>query len=105
MPFTLTLPNLRNTRKVVTTAGTPVQLSATSVRCKLVTLMGMEGNTDKVVVGGAGVVAGTTQDGANTRTGIPIGSGQSISILAEDLSDVWIDSVVSGEGVTVLYQF
>ena len=44
-------------RQVVTTAGTRVQLSASSVHCKRVTICAETDNTGFIVVGGTTVVA------------------------------------------------
>lgn len=57
-------------------------------------------NTDCVVIGDSTVVAA-----AGTRRGIPLMAGASITLDVEDLYPIWIDTVVSGEGVSFLYQF
>ena len=85
-------------RKTVTTAGTRVPLSATSVACKKVTVTAMYENTDNVVVGGSTVVAAVL-----TRQGTPLTPGQSIDISINDLNKIYLDAVVSGEGVTFTY--
>lgn len=92
-------PNKRDGRKVVTTAGTAVALS-TGTPCKRVTIMAEVANTDYVVVGGSTVVAALS-----TRRGIALSGGMSVTLYADDLKDVYIDAVVSGEGVTFLYEF
>lgn len=100
MPTDNVLPNVRDGRKVVTTAGTRERMSLTSVQCKKVTIMALITNTDYVVIGGSTVVAA-----AGTRTGIPLSAGASIQLEVQDLYDIYIDSVVNGEGVSYLYQF
>lgn len=98
--FPTTLPNVRDGRQVVTTAGTAVQLSATSIRCKKLTIMALIANTGYVVVGASTVIAS-----ASTRRGIPLSAGSSITLDVDDLDNVWIDSEVNGEGVSYIYQF
>ena len=93
-------PNVRNGRKEVTTAGTAERLVSTNTPCRKLTIMAELDNSDYVVVGGSGVVAALA-----TRQGIPLSAGTSITLDVYDLYEVWVDSVVSTEGVTFLYQF
>lgn len=85
-------------RTVVTTAGTRVPLAG-STAIKQVEVQALDTNTDKVVVGGANVVAlaGTTRRGqllsANDVAIFPI----------DNLNKIYIDAVVSGEGVRYTY--
>jgi hypothetical protein len=85
-------------RKTVTTAGTRVALSTTT-SCKKVTIQALDTNTDAIVVGGSTVVAASA-----TRRGIVLLPYNSFTISVDDLADIYIDSVVSGEGVTYLYE-
>lgn len=83
-------------RKVVTTAGTAVNFSGSS--CKEVIITAETDNTGVVVVGGSGVIASLA-----TRLGVPLNAGDSVVIgLSDDLSELWLDSTVSGDGVTFL---
>lgn len=94
-------PNVRNGRKVVAAAGTAERLVSTNTPAREVTIMALLGNSDYVVVGGSSVVAAVA-----TRQGIPLSAGSSITLRnVRDLYEIWIDSVVSGEGATFLYQF
>ena len=86
-------------RKVVTTAGTRVALVASPTPAKKVTVVGEWDNTKEIVVGGNTVVAALA-----TRRGEPLGPGQSTQINVTDLADVYIDSLVNGEGVTFVYE-
>lgn len=87
-------------RKTVTTAGTRVALSATSVPCKRVQIKAMAENTEIVVVGGATCIA---LEG--TRRGLPVKIGEvPVVIEIDDLNKVYVDSVLSGEGVTFIYE-
>ena len=90
-------------RKVVTTAGTPVPLSATSVACESLIITGLSTNTKPVVVGSASVLAL-----AATRRGTALAAGATLKLTAchdhvDDLSKVFIDAEVSGEGVSYSY--
>jgi hypothetical protein len=84
-------------RKIVTTAGTPVALAA-STSCKSVTIQAEKDNTDDVIIGGSGVVGALA-----TREGIYLAPGDSIDVPIDDLSKVYVDSLVNGEGVTYVY--
>lgn len=94
-------------RKIVTTAGTRVQLASESTKVREVTLTAETDNTGIVVVGGSGVIASLA-----TRVGTPLPAGVSYTITAAtltgdddddlslDLLDVYLDSTVSTDGVT-----
>lgn len=84
-------------RKTVTTAGTAVALSTTTT-IKEVTCTAETDNTDIVVVGGSTVVASLA-----TRRGNPLYPGDSITLAADNLNEVYVDSLVNGEGVTFSY--
>ena len=87
-------------RKTVTSAGTAVPLSATSIQVDYVIIMAETDNTGYICVGASTVVATVL-----TRRGIPLYAGDTPLVLeAVDLSQVYIDSVVSGDGVTFLYE-
>lgn len=85
-------------RKVVTTAGTSVKLIAVVTAIKEVVVTAETDNTSTIVVGGSTVVAAIA-----TRQGTPLEAGDSITINIDDLSKVYIDSLVNGEGVTFTY--
>jgi len=94
LPVTLaTVTGISDSRKVVTTATTRVQLA--SLACKEVILTAETDNTGIVVVGGSTVVAALA-----TRTGIPLSAGDSVSFAIDNTSDIYLDSTVSGDGVT-----
>ena len=84
-------------RTFVTTAGARVALAA-STAIKEVTITGETDNTDIVVVGGGTVVAALA-----TRRGTPLYPGDSVTIAADNLAEVYIDAMVSTEGVTFTY--
>jgi hypothetical protein len=94
LPVTLaTVTGISDSRKVVTTAGSRVQLA--SLACKEVILTAETDNTGIVVVGGSTVVAALA-----TRTGVPLSAGDSFSFAIDNTSDIYLDSTVSGDGVT-----
>lgn len=82
--------------KTVTTSGTPVQLSATSVGCKRVDIVAQSGNNGVCYVGGSNTLA-------STQTGVPITPLGSYTFFITDLSSVWVDSTVSGDKVSFVY--
>lgn len=81
----------------VTTAGTDVALAA-STACKEVTIQAQTDNTSSVAVGATGVDATVA-----TGTGILLGAGDSITLKCDNLADIYIDSLVNGEGVRYVY--
>lgn len=94
------LPNIYSGRKTVTVAGTAERFAASSTTAKKVTIMAELDNGDYVVIGGSDVVAALA-----TRKGIALSAGMSITLDIQDLYDLWIDAVVSGEGVSYIYQY
>lgn len=84
-------------RKVVAVAGT-AEVLASDTPCKEVIIMAETDNTDVVAIGASTVVADLT-----TRQGIALFAGSSITLTIDNLSKVFIDAVVSSEGVTFIY--
>lgn len=81
--------------RTVATAGSSVQLSATSVPCKWVNIVALEANTGSIWVGGSNVADGV---------GMPLVGLQSTDkIETSDLSNIYLDSTVNGEGVSYIY--
>ena len=85
-------------RKVVTTAGTRVQVATASTPCRRITISALDTNTNVVVVGTSTCVAA-----AGTRRGIQLLPGASVDILLDDLNKLYLDSVTNGEGITYAY--
>lgn len=92
--------NIVSGSKAVTTAGTRVQLVSSPTEAKRLDVTANFNNTDMIVIGGSGVVASQ-----GTRKGVPIAPGNTYTFTITDVSLVWIDSVVSGEGTTFNYFF
>lgn len=84
-------------RKTVTTAGTRVVLAA-STSCKRVKVQALSDNTDLVYVGGSDVVAAD-----NTENGFGLYATNSAEFEVNNLNLIYIDSRVSGEGVSFVY--
>lgn len=84
--------------KVVEEAATDEPLVASSTPAKIVTIQAQTDNTSVVAVGGSGVDATVA-----TGTGIILYPGETITLPCDDLAEIYIDSLVSGEGVRFIY--
>lgn len=80
--------------KTVTSAGARVALSATSIPCRKVIITALEDNTGTIWVGGSTVAAGR---------GRPLVALQAETLDINDLSKVYLDASVDGEGVSYAY--
>lgn len=85
-------------RATVTAAGTAEQLTSTSTKCIWVTVTAELNNTGVICIGGSSVVAALA-----TRTGTPLEAGDSAYVPIADLSYLYIDATVTGDGVTYDY--
>ena len=95
MPSTIT--GIGHGVKTVTTAGTDVALAA-STTCKRITIQAQTDNTNIIAVGGSGVDATIA-----TGTGVVLYPGDVFELEIDNLADVYIDSLVNGEGVRFCY--
>lgn len=84
-------------RKIVTAAGTRETL-ASSTTVKKVDIQALLTNTNPVVIGSSTVVAA-----AGTRRGVALNAGDVYSLEIDNLADIYIDAVTSGEGVSYTY--
>ena len=91
------ITGIGNGVKVVTTAGTDVAL-ATTTPAKMVIIQAQTDNTSTVAVGATGVDATIA-----TGTGIVLYPGETLTLFCDDLADIFIDSLVNGEGVRYTY--
>jgi hypothetical protein len=82
-------------RKVVTSPGSPVALVGSSTPCKWVSVTALKSNSDRVHVGGSGVLAAE-----GTETGEPLDAGEGVSFPVANAQLVFVDSRAAGEGVT-----
>lgn len=94
---TSTASAIGDDRKTVTAAGTAESLAASTV-CKLVTVTALLTNTAPVCVGGSTVVASP-----GSRKGVILAPGDSYEVAIDNLSTIYIDAAVSGEGVAYSY--
>ena len=85
-------------RKTVTTAGTRVALSATSLKVNSIIITAETDNTGLITVGASTVVAALA-----TRQGTPLFAGSTVIMGEVDLADVYLDTTVDGDGVTYIY--
>ena len=79
--------------KTVTTAGSDEALAG-STTAKRVTIQAQTDNTGLIAVGATGVDATEA-----TGTGIILFAGDSITMMCDNLADIFIDATVNGEGV------
>lgn len=94
----ISYPNIRDGRLAIVVAGTPQKLETTNTPCKKVEITAFTGNTGFVVIGDKTVIANSA-----TRRGTPLMAGQTITMYIADLSVVYADVEVAGEGVTYTY--
>lgn len=79
--------------KSVTTAGTPVQLTA--AKCNGIILTARKGNTGSIAYGYDNSVRAT----AGSEVGAILTPGSSVFLPVVDASQIWIDASVNGEGI------
>lgn len=91
--------NLGGGRKVVTSAGTRVALVSTVVSTSTVAITAETDNTGKIAVGDSSVVAA---EGSQTN-GVVLAAGDTVSLDVSDPRQIYLDSTVSGDGVTYIY--
>tara|TARA_Y100000310_G_C20590480_1_gene767741 strand:+ start:627 stop:914 length:288 start_codon:yes stop_codon:yes gene_type:complete len=87
-------------RKTVSSAGTAEVIVATAHEVQSVIITAETNNTGIMVVGGSTVVAALS-----TRSGVPLNAGDSVTLYSVDLNKVYLDTTVSGDGVTYLYSW
>lgn len=80
-------------QKDVTTAGTDVVLGS-STAILSVTIKAKHANTGWIYVGAEGVAS---------TTGYVLDAAETVTVDVDNLTDVWIDSSVNGEGVSYIY--
>lgn len=98
----MALRELVTFQKVVTTAGTRVKLTAASTKIRKVKIKALKANTKAIFLGSVTVTA---------ANGYQLNAGDEIEILdlfwrdgdIIDLTSLYIDSEINGEGVSVVY--
>lgn len=88
-------------RKTVTTAGVPEALSTSDAPFLELTICAENDNTGVIVVGYSPIAS------LSTREGIPLNAEDCYTLASEKgiLSEIQIDSTVSGDGVTYAYKY
>lgn len=89
---------INSNRKTVTVPGTAEKLLSSETVCRQVIITAPATNSDAVYVGGSNVSAVS-----GSEKGLLLNPTGSASIDIDDVSKVWIDAVVAGEGVTFTY--
>ena len=87
-------------RTVVTTAGTAVQLTATQTSSLSLSITAETDNTGLIAVGDADVVAAA---GTQTNALVILNAGDTISVDINNLTHIYLDSTVNGDGVAYGY--
>ena len=87
-----------NGRATCASAGTANVISATTSPCKVVVFTAETDNTGAIALGGSAV-----DETLASRSGTPLLAGDSMSMEIDDISKVYIDSAVTGDGVTFTY--
>lgn len=94
---------IRSIRKVVTTAGTRVQLTTSDIIAAWVNLSVDKGSTGECVIGDNTVVAA---NGSQVGTPLSTANGERRGIQIEgpiSLASIWLDTQVNGSAVTGSY--
>lgn len=86
-------------RKTVTSAGTAERLVSTVSSTSWILIQAESDNTGLIAVGNSSVKAATTQQ----TNGIILSARESVTLPLSDNREIYIDSTVSGDGVTYLY--
>jgi hypothetical protein len=98
-------------KKTVTTAGTPVQITATSQLTHSILFQALSGNTGKIFIGTSAAMVKSTLVGVITVIPVPtvnvlpgINFAWPDAHFQYDLADYWLDSDNNGEGLLISYQ-
>lgn len=82
-------------RKTVATGGTAEKLATSTARVSSVAITAETDNTGIIVVGDSSVVAALA-----TRKGTPLNAGDTLRLDIDQLTDIYLDTTVNGDGVT-----
>ena len=85
--------------KTVTTAGTRVQLSATSVPCRRIWIQASSANTGVIVVG-----SGTCVAAEGTRRGLALWPTQGNFFNVDNLNLIYLDATANNQSVNFYYE-
>ena len=87
-------------RDVNGTAGTALAMESSSLVVDWIIITAETNNTGVMAVGASTVVAAV-----GTRRGTPLLAGESMTLKAVDLADVYYDATVTGDGITFTYLY
>ena len=87
-----------NGRGVCSAAGTANQVTTTTTPCKLITFVAETNNTGVVVLGGSAI-----DETVASRSGTPLYPGESVTWQIDDISKVYVDAEITGDGVTYTF--
>jgi hypothetical protein len=90
--ITQSRPSLNSGQTTVTTAGTHIQLPSNA--CATVTIKAKKANTGLIYVGGSSVTSGN---------GLILEAGEQITLNITNTNLLYIDSSVSGEGISYIF--
>lgn len=98
------LLTLKHFRKTVTTAGTRIQLTTNEVNVVYLIIQALTGNTGRIYIGNNQVASTSSFVDLAPDSSISLDSAQlGLGDAKLDMSKIWLDSSVSGEGVNVGY--
>ena len=86
--------NIGSGRQIVALAGSAVQLASSAIIGQVIIVAEFD-NTGVICVGDSGVIANEA-----TREGVPLNPGDATILAIDDISKIWIDSTIDGDGVT-----
>lgn len=86
-------------RQTATPFGTPVSLASSSTPFKVVLITPLASNTNVVVVGDINIVATPV----SSRRGYVVATPEGVKIEGDDLTDIYIQTIVAEEGVSFTY--
>ena len=87
-------------RAINVAAGTELQISSTGLIVDYIIVTAETNNTGVMTVGASTSVASLT-----TRRGTPLLAGESVTLVGVDLSAVYYDATVAGDGITFTYVY
>lgn len=90
--------NIFTGQKTVSNSGTPVQLPAQSIDPDQAVLVKAKVSNTGIITLGYDSLSALNSDTKHFK----LAAGESVEIPAKDVSKIWIDATVSGEGVEIL---
>lgn len=91
--------NVRNARVTGATANVAVALSASRLTVTSALVVALDGNTDKVAVGGIDALDATV----GGQSGVLLAPGDSVPFGAVDLADLHMTPRIAGQGVAIVW--